>query len=531
MIGWRLDLDVEFPEGLAPGASRERTRLVIARNGQGELVLRGTSLAGVVKNEVRKDLQTGGIESDEVKEWLATWFGFTRKGKSEAEGRSRLLFDDATAAIERGPHGPAPERAFHARNRHTGSVLENSLFSAETWPPRTRTTLRIWIDPFCEPPQDGENEERDQKELLGRLLSAFELGIWAGGNRARGLGRVVLRRARLARYDIREFISGLGLWYDDRLAVTSGQTPSPGVPPQELGVVALSSKRARTTLDVKLGIPRGQDFVVADGRGDDADVEPQVVEDAQGNLLFRLPGSTLRGAFRSWTHHAAAREALADETPPLQAVADSRTHYNPLQPPKGNDLGWCFDPPEESPRAARKVPGGIGRHCPVADLFGSLHREGRIQITDGYAKDGSFHLQRRAHVAIDPITGSAAERLYFDNDVLCDPEVSRPEGRSLFPVHMEIRDSKPRDIRWLAVCLSALHRGLIRIGSSRAAGRLEVATAIVVRGHLADEATAALTAAGVPCSIAGLNADGASQLPSSPASEGESAHSSKGGNQ
>lgn len=510
MIGWRLDLEVEFPEGLAPGALRERSRLRIARNGMGELVLRGTSFAGVLKSELAQELKRGKVADGEATRMLEWWFGYTRKGKGEQvdrEGRSRLVVEDVVPTAQpasRKPAEPAAsagakalhgvhvaDRTFHARDRHTGSVLEKSLFSVETWPPGATASVRLWFDPLRMPEDEVPTNDSSRSEatpevdpdgearlFLGRLIGLLRRGIRCGGNRSRGIGRMIVRNAKLARYDVCE-LEELGRWLDDRLASAAGTPLSPAADPEAVGVEVRTSEADQMTIDLRLGVPRGQDFVVADGNGEEADLEPQVVTDAKGRNLWRLPGATLKGAFRSWTHHLAVGEG--------KRVADSRDIYDPARHPlTGNDLGWCFDPPKESPNACRKVPGGVGRDCPVADLFGSLHRESRLHISDGYAPIQGNQEQHRAHVAIDAITGGAVERLFFDNFVISDPWASDSHNRLQFPVRIEVNAPTEDDIRWIAKCLGALHTGLIRVGSSRAAGRLEVVAPVLARGERTD---------------------------------------------
>ena len=43
-------LPLVFPEGIAPGAGSGYNRIHLARNGLGEPILRGTSLAGVLRH-------------------------------------------------------------------------------------------------------------------------------------------------------------------------------------------------------------------------------------------------------------------------------------------------------------------------------------------------------------------------------------------------------------------------------------------------------------------------------------------------
>ena len=84
--------------------------------------------------------------------------------------------------------------------------------------------------------------------------------------------------------------------------------------------------------------------------------------------------------------------------------------------------------------------------------------------------------QRRAHVAVDRVTGGATEGFLFENDVLCGSK------RVRFRVFLRVERPTEEEARWLAASLRALDRGLIRVGSSKAGGRLALATTPAATG-------------------------------------------------
>ena len=116
--------------------------------------------------------------------------------------------------------------------------------------------------------------------------------------------------------------------------------------------------------------------------------------------------------------------------------------------------------------------------CPVANLFGSLFQAGRIHISDAYAPCslaadgwGLAEEQVRKHVAVDRITGGAAESMLFDNTVL----TAYPNGESpRFEVTMRIQEPTEEEARWLAGALRALDLGILRVGSSKSSGRMAI---------------------------------------------------------
>jgi CRISPR/Cas system CSM-associated protein Csm3 (group 7 of RAMP superfamily) len=213
-------------------------------------------------------------------------------------------------------------------------------------------------------------------------------------------------------------------------------------------------------------------------------MEPQYVKHADGKEYWRIPGSTFRGLFRAWMTKLAAKEECH--------VADSNARgeeFRKSQDGKsknilnGEKLGRCFLPKEQwgTPDDPPKI------ECPIASLFGSLFAASRIDFSDAISiKEGanSYSEQTRMHVAVDRITGGAAESMLFDNTVLVAE--SWRDQPSFKP---QIRINAPTDaeIRWLRKTIVALDLGLLRIGSSKSAGRLELRSSPTARGPYAEQ--------------------------------------------
>ena len=112
----------------------------------------------------------------------------------------------------------------------------------------------------------------------------------------------------------------------------------------------------------------------------------------------------------------------------------------------------------------------------VESLFGTCFNPGRIKISDGFQKCTDEDVakcpesQVRMHVAVDRVTGGAAEGMLFDNRVLIDPN----QNASGFSFRISIRNPQEHDVRWLAQTLVALDIGVLRVGSSKSSGRLSL---------------------------------------------------------
>jgi len=439
MIGWRMDLDLRFPSGVSAGEGHEGSRMLVARDGQQRPVLRGTALAGVLRSAYACEHQDG-----------SDWFGEACEAGDEACRSSRLVVEDTVL----GKPADVLTRTFHARDRHTGTVLDGGLFSMEATPPETSCRAVLWLEAT-----DADDADAD-RGFLESLAVLFRDGLTVGGrsNRGVGLAELTPKGACLRCYDLDD-LEDHAAWLDDRRSVRTGESASPGEPCA--GVLA-SPVALALRVSVRLAIPRGQDVLIGDGEGLAHSIEPQSARSGE-RVSWRFPGSSFRGAFRAWCNRLATRE-LADS----HAVADSLPAYRDHilqrgERPRGDDLGWCHMKPGE--------PGadGPGAECPVADLFGSLHRRGRLHISDAMVAEPCLQPQVRRHVGVDRISGGAVEGQLFDSLCLTDPQAGEPAELELTFV---IRSPEERDAIWLARCLTALHLGLIRVGSSKSAGRL-----------------------------------------------------------
>ncbi len=186
-----------FPAGIAPGAGGDYNQLLIARNGAGQPVLRGTALAGALRHATALREIDGPVLAER-------YFG---KALTQDDGQeSPLTVSDCVLQIgER----PTLSRTHHLRNRHTGAVADGGLFTIELCPPGTTTTARLWLD-------DSEDDPGEAAQFLWHLVTYLNQGITLGGNAARGVGlaqvdgEVVYRRYNL------EALDDHAEWLNDR---------------------------------------------------------------------------------------------------------------------------------------------------------------------------------------------------------------------------------------------------------------------------------------------------------------------------
>ena len=454
-IIYRMIVPLVFPQGICLGEQADGNHLFMARDGLERPVLRGSALAGALRHACIQLLDMSRVDVEQ-------WFGCALDGQ---DGK-RSVISVPDCVLDPGEQADAVERTHNIINRHTGAVLDQGLFSLETLPPNTRTTVLLSL----EVPQD-EKELRDQAAgFLEELACLFRRGITLGGNAARGIGLATLRDSVLLESFDCSTIEQQAAWLDEQYIYRSkGTLPERGTP------IAVESVELdnELQLEVVLGIAPGEDILVGDGQAvyNDYAMEPQRVMDADGCVRWRLPGATLRGAIRSWVTRLAARagEPISDQTRSMQSAKML----------KGDDMAWgevqhddarvkaiqkSLDGCEEYSAVAKTLSDEIT--CPIMRLFGSGFAKGRIHITDALSEIcvQNDDEQMRSHVGVDRITGGSNEGFFFTNSVIT--------GGGRFPLSITVFHPEEKEVRWLCSALKAIDVGIIRIGSSKAAGRL-----------------------------------------------------------
>ena len=439
----RLSIAVEFPSGAAPGAGRDGNAAFVSRDGSGAPLLRGSALAGVLRHEWVERFDRSKADADH-------WFGHAT---TESAGQpSRIGVHDLR--IEQGSNA-TETRMHNAIDRHTGAPIYGGLFSIESIAPRASGALRLTVRAV-----DAELE--DAKQLLSEIGGLLESGITVGGSASRGLGLLRQRtdgESRVRIFDLTK-LDDHGAWLDER----HSQNRSGAKPPTDGSAIKSVRPTNRTVLDVQLRLPRGQDMLIGGDSGLDASIEPQRIRGADGSTLLRFPGSAFRGVMRKWVARLAVREGHTVRDSHARAAARSRDDKV-----CGADLGWGYATADERARF-RQDPSAVG--CPVMSLFGSLYAKGRVHIADAIASDTSGLVQRRTHVSIDRFGGGASNGFLFNTDVTIG--IGTP-NREL-SLRIELENPSSDEARWMAQTIKAIDLGVLRVGSSKASGRFEVAS-------------------------------------------------------
>ena len=428
-FSYRLDIPLVFKEGVHPGAGKAANKLTVARNGRKQPVLRGTAIAGVLRSAYQ----------DTEKNDANKWFG-DEPQNTQHSSASRLVVEDAVfVGID-----VLPETVHNAHNRHTGAVYKNALFNEERIPANAKTRVRLTLT--------TDDDGKAAESFLRDVVALFIGGLHFGGAIARGIGRAEIDgEVRWKRYDLATH-EGAAAWLDDNYALRkSADAGVAGFGPLEVDYQWSAASSLRVSLTLKLA--RGQDFLIAEG----GDQYPIHRMDADGQAQWVLPGSTLRGLFRAWIARLAARDGYELKDAAINHESSDYTL-----------IGWGGIEAGETRKHIQKTPEEL--NDPILALFGSFYARGRIHISDAFAriKNENQERQKRMHVAIDRFSGGANEGALFENYVLSDPALR-------FPVIITVDNPTDVESEWLKQTIKALDLGLIRIGSSKASGRFEIA--------------------------------------------------------
>lgn len=447
----RVLLPLTFPAGVSAGEEKAGNLLVVARDGRGRPVLRGTALAGALRHAYARSRKVRHGDPS-----VTCWFGMAHD--ESGDHASPLIVPDSV--LESGGVAATILRTHNARNRHTGAAQRNSLFDMEAVPPGTAAAVCIWL---------VEEGEVDARGFLTELVGLLRTGLVLGGHGARGVGQVKLSKPALHRSFRCADLSEHAALIDEQHAWREGRPPQGG---QEL--CGTDGPTSSLRIDVVLTVPRGEDLLVGDGQGFDHQLEPQRVRCADGQDRWRLPGSSLRGVLRGWIARLAARagEPIADSLARRESTKGEVT---------GDDLAWGYVHGESRERIQDDLAADPARladlvPCPVMRLFGSGFSRSRIHVGDALSEDPVQQRQQqtRTHVAVDRLTGGANEGFLFTTAVLA--------GRPRFPVTIVIEEPTKGEVDWLVASLRALDLGVLRVGSSKAGGRLALASVPTAKG-------------------------------------------------
>ncbi len=242
--------------------------LSLALNGQGQYVIPGTSLAGVLR---------GWMAAADEHLVKALW-GYQDHNKGHA---SYVLVEDAVIK-----HVQPEIRDGVGIDRLTGTAAEGVKFDRAVLPTGTSIPLCLTITFPASPPHGFDSDLL--VERLKDTLAALQAGeISLGAAKTRGLGRVKLEKLTICE---QQFDSRAGM-----LAVLRGEGQA--LRPEDYLSELDLGQRPRLTLTLHWQ-PQGPVMVKAEAEGIAVDTLPLTTQ-VDKELTFVIPGSSLKGSLRA----------------------------------------------------------------------------------------------------------------------------------------------------------------------------------------------------------------------------------------
>ncbi len=365
------------------------TDLPLARDGAGQLYVPGTSLAGALRELAER------LFSESVIDEL---WGYQRDDHGHA---SFVVVDDAV--IENSETVVVEIRDHVGIDREYGAAAEHIKYDRAILPRGTKLLLRLTVEV-------AKQEKRNQAlAMLAVLKQALEAGeVRLGAAKTRGLGHVRLYAGQLTE-------QGFG----SRQGILASLRQANGAVVSQTDIDAAkqahpAQKRPRLTLKIHWK-PVGPLMVKAGFDGIAADMLP-LVSGCDGQVSLVLPGSSVKGAFRSQAERIV--RTVRGETGPSWLGSQGRQKFlDAVKIPLINELFGAAKQTNADPHLGLGSLGVIdcfGQHrLTVAQWHAIQAATDDRQLRQALADAGLQPWWQAYHVAIDRWLGSAAESMLY----------------------------------------------------------------------------------------------------------------------
>ncbi|MEP7341949.1 MAG: RAMP superfamily CRISPR-associated protein [Acidobacteriota bacterium] len=477
--------------------------LALAENGNGQLYVPGTSLAGPLRAWLLQQVDTNAGEAR--REWqkkIDGIWGFQEPGEAGGESKGIASFVIVEDGLVKLPAGAAIEtRDGVGIDRVTGAAATHVKYNRAVLPAGSEIEFEMTV----------EIEERNStaRSHLIAALQALQRGeIRFGASKTRGLGKVTLKDRIVREQHLLSFGGMLNALRGNDEALDAKDLITqllPGAP----------------TLHVKIDwAPRGPLMVKAERDGVAVDMLPLV--SAKGSdLTFVLPGSSIKGALRNQAERivrtvsgisapmqkndrknfmrqiemrGARNESQGDVETPAQSLigglfgaagkTEAKDKRIPEEGPPLLGLGAltvedCYAEPRFSPGQWEAV-----ESASDADDV-QIRKESPLQ--QALQNAGLAQMQQAFHVAIDRWTGGAADGFLYTT--------LEPHGVAWEPMRLTLNLARLReeDHRPAVMCLLLTLRDLmngrisIGFGTNRGMGAIKVTDVEITATNIEDE--------------------------------------------
>lgn len=474
-------LTLDAPLHIGSGRGDVRTDSLVMLDRDGVPYVPGSTLAGILRDASRRLAEAAGkADPSPPKEQPERNLLTMLWGSEAAADNTTLSAIEVSDGILQGEQCTQMKRGLEVRDhvgirRDRGVAQKHIKFDREVAP----RGLQFWFELQLGDPRG------DEEQLLNEVFELFSRrGGSIGGRTGTGLGEFTLELKRAETLDLGDLGVLVGfLKSDEDPRKTAAADPhtltlpfvgAGGLPSGATGAVQACALQRLTwcRIDLRLDVVPGWPLLVKsdvqrpmDVNGQKRDVSrtapdgtmvPEPVDAnfvrtqlPDGTFVLTLPGSGLRGAFRS-----RAERIIRTMTDSLAAACD----------PTCRERKDTEREPIESCGLRHKGADDRGDVCLACQLFGCSEFGGHICIGEGAKVDGTFvHADEKLldHVAIDRFTGGPVGSKKF---------TSRPLMRGSFTTYIALEDFKPWELGLVAYLLKDLHDADLRVGYGKAKG-------------------------------------------------------------
>lgn len=498
----RLTLTARTPLHIGGMGSSVDTDLALALNGKGEYYIPGTSLAGALRGW----LENRAGEDEGVKGKIRELWGYQKPRRRPRDDTPEQQNESSAQETGKDEHAsfvmigdanitPAPGKQIVVNevrdsvgiDRVTGAAARQIKFDRAILPRGTQLSFEMVAE------LGGDKAtQAEARYLTHAVLQALKSNqIRFGAAKSRGLGRVEVLTEEIVEQSL--------MTRDGMLATLRGQG-APATWPTEAPIKLTS--RPHITVDINW-TPAGPLMVKAERDGIAVDMLPlvSVIDD---HLTFVLPGSSIKGAFRSQAERIVRTLKQSEALNPVNGRQDFIRQVEVNEPNQADNpehasiIGWLFGiagKPDASDTKGKRHAGPLPGFSAIIidDCYASLDFDSKQWADIEQAKNeqhlrtslnaaGLGNTQQAFHVAIDRWLGSAADGFLYS--------VLEPHGVSWEPIRLTLdlgrlpEDFQKHAVMLLLFTLRDFVAGRIPLGfgANRGMGAVEV-TGIAVTAH------------------------------------------------
>lgn len=441
--------------------------LALAVNGRGKFYVPGTSLAGALRAWM-------SLDNDQFVDQV---WGF-QSDKGDKGQASFVLVEDAEISSSK-----IEIRDGVGIDRLTGTAAERVKFDRAILPKGTKIPLNITIEQSAS--NSSASWDQVKAEFHALLTALQNQEVYLGAAKTRGLGRVKLEGLNIKEQDL---ASTTGI-----LATLKGDGKTKNLSGLATTTVSVTY-RPRLAFTIHWQ-PVGPVMVKAESDGIAVDMLPLVSAVAEDRVSFVIPGSSIKGAFRTQAERiirTLLQRSIPDSENPQQRFLQQLQDIPLIKSLFGNAARLDSHKNQLGQIAALSIADCYAKESFTLEQWAAIEtaeteQQLRQRLNEAKLRD----TQMAMHVAIDRWTGGAADSFLYST--------LEPMGVKWQPLELGLdlsRYAEEREpmITLLLLLLRDLQAGRIPLGfgANRGLGAIEV-TKVEISGRGLAEPLTSLT--------------------------------------